>query len=587
MKRFRQNEDYTRDELNAARGGVDAASPREPGVMSFLTPTNKKSKGFELIENLDPNSPVSAQTKKTKKSLFGKRKQEEDPFFTQDTDESSSQGQSVNYFETLPLNDKESLIKALGDILHMKLPRNFITEIIGDDFNMVGRAKIEGSTKQLCHVIPVALIKSAIKNAIKNSATPDEKLKNLKPILLTATKSKKGYAIDIEALNSEAFDDIRDEVNQHAYTNTNEAVFMSPGAADHVFKTPSRKAQAFMDFAKKNTKYVDDSYAKILHQLSDHNLANIFAELVTRFAIVLFNKSDNVVFAPEGNNLRYEIRLFEDSDEAQNATEKYQVISAKELKGKAENPKDIDGRIRVVSNEGNSVKASIKALEALKDIILQPKNINTYNKNHNKKLVLGNVCEGEISKYNNPLESNDTASIANHFAKHLYRVFDLKALEKDVFVPTYRGVKGDKYKIYSSASGEKTSEYCFDEGQEYRKDSINAAQGYKSDEFFRSVEKDLKILPQKLAELFVLGFSPFVPLAKNGYELYDSFLQSLVHLAEIDHEISEENIFLNNVQEICFSLMPFDLSFGDEEFKREEICLSGHEQSHEDSISSL
>ncbi len=454
-------------------------------------------------------------------------------------------------------HDKDSLIKELQKALSIISPK-VLASIEENDVIILGREKIEGTRKQLCHIIPVALIKNQVKQLIAESKNQEDMVKKLQPVLLMASKFMQGGAISEEDLNSAEYEGvpktpIRKSTRVNSIDTPNNSkitYFFSPGALGNLGLTPVKIGKATKKFKAENTKYINKVYEKLVEQCEGEvNILNIFAELVTRYIIALSSKGENIVFAPEGNTIRYEIRLF-DKEEYATAKPSYEILTAKELKQKLEHNEITKSEyIRIVDNEGAKVDQSINAINLLISIVksdyVEGDYIDLYNKKLNQVIKLANSDE-DIITYNSDLTEKN---IHHHIAKTLYQMFDLKALEEYVLVPIPRKFQGSKIKVLPSATASETNDYMIDDGAEYREYSVNSAQGYPDNRFFRSKEKDLEILPKELAKLFIVGVNPFSSYYKHNSSVMKKALDSLIHLAATDYEMNEsaENNLSQNV----------------------------------------
>ncbi len=75
---------------------------------------------------------------------------------------------------------------------------------------------------------------------------------------------------------------------------------------------------------------------------------------------------------------------------------------------------------------------------------------------------------------------------------------------------------------------------------------LNSETGFKDDSFFRSREKDLKILPQKIVELFIIGTMPFATFVTGFLNSSKKFLptcfEKLVALAATDYCLKDQEL---------------------------------------------
>ena len=436
-------------------------------------------------------------------------------------------------------------------------------------FNVLGRTKVQGSSsKQMRHVIPYSFISKLIEHIIVTSLSPQESFSSLIDILPIFVHAQKGFALTAEDLASPPFkahsSPIKASANRLMKTGGKITYLLSPGQKK-LIGSPSKQQIAERDFPQQNLEYIKSKMQELSEIIGscDSNTAIIASELLSRFIFSISNQSDNISFAKEGNTAPYEIRLYETIEAAAAAKKDYEVVTAKELKEmKVSN---ITKCIRLVNNEGARVKAAPKALDNLNKIIdhyvmhneLSVNLIKHYNKT-NFKLKLANSSE-LLPDYNNNIPTSAIsvqlikAAISKHLAKILYNVFDLTALEQDILIPC---IRGSKLNIYTHASGNRISKYSIGSGDDYRKKEINAAHGYSSNNVFRTIERDLQILPQKLAELFIIATHPFNHLNHANQELSEQSLSDLINLAAIDYNMQNETstAFTKSTHEIYNSL---------------------------------
>lgn len=468
---------------------------------------------------------------------------------------------------------KHEILAQLERTLHAKLSHSVMTDITFFEdtaqFNVLGRTKVQGSSsKQMRHVIPYSFISKVIEHIVTTSLSPQESFSGLIDVLPIFVHAQKGFALTAEHLASSPFkalsSPIRASANRSMEIGGTTMYLLSPGQKK-LLGTPSKQQIAAKGFPQQNLEYIKSemqTFSEIIGSC-DSNTAIIASELLSRFIFSISNQSDNISFAKEGNTASYEIRLYKTKKAAAAAKKDYEVVTAKELKEMKVN--SITKCIRLVNNEGARVKAAPKSLDNLNKIIdhyvmhneLNVNLIKNYNKT-NFKLKLANSSE-LLPGYNNDIPTSAISAqliktaISKHVAKILYNVLDLTALEQDILIPCRRG---GKLNIYTHASGDRISKYSIGSGDDYRENEINAARGYSSDNVFRTIERDLQILPQKLAELFIIATHPFNHLNHANQELSEQSLNNLIHLASIDYNMKLETsrVFSESTREIYNSL---------------------------------
>lgn len=453
---------------------------------------------------------------------------------------------------------KAKILNFLEEVIHLDLQNTLLTDIVfsdkGGTLTVVGRTKLDGISKQLNHVIPVSFIKNLIDASITNSDCPKTALNLLTKQLTILAHSQEGFAITSEQLEKEEYSEIAtiapNLYDRQVSTSLSNIFLFSPSKREILFKTPTKQEIAKKEYPAHNKAFISKAmelFAEAINE-TDENTATIACEALARFIFIVCSKGKNVSFATEGNTLRYEIRLYDDPNDAEEAKENYTVVKSRELKNYDLNT--INGCIRIVNCEGVKVKETPKALKILNEIIewynlFDGENehlLKTYNTKYNSAIILSN-SEKDISIYNTELTAkNYTSDLCYHVAKQLYLTFDLKALEDIVLVPT---PKGD-IKVYISSKGTRIAKYSIINGEEYREMQLNSATEFSDDSFFRSREKDLAILPQKIVELFVIGTMPFAGFTSgffnSGIKFLSSCLEKLINLAAFDYCLNEENL---------------------------------------------
>lgn len=474
------------------------------------------------------------------------------------------------FHEDRPLQDlniihKEKILAFLTSVLHVDIQNSILTDIVfsegGGELTVVGRASIDGSSKQMNHIIPVLFIKNIINTAVIESNSPFDVMKLLSDKIIVLARNQKGFAISSEKLETPEYSKIAEASegihDRSLSTQEGTVYFFSPGKQALLFTSPGKQSKAREEYSLHNAEFLNRAMELFAEAINDHNTATIACEALSRFIFIMCSKGENISFAKEGNTLPYEIRAYND-DDAMNDLNNYRVLQPRELVGA--DPEIVGGCIRIVNCEGARIKSIPKALKTLDNIIFKfnmfenvnIETITNYNNNHNNLINLANY-EGDISLYNTPVSvENYKIALCHHIAKQLYLAFDLKALEDIVFVPEIN----DDIKVYPSAKGKRAATYSLKNGHEYRSEQLNSAQGYNDDRFFRSKEKDLSILVQKITELFIIGTMPFGAFVTGFIDLEEDFLStcfhSLLKLASMDHNIEGQN--LEGFQESSVSL---------------------------------
>lgn len=453
---------------------------------------------------------------------------------------------------------KSKILSFLESILHLDLQNSLLTDIVfseeGSSFTVVGRTKLDGTSKQLNHIIPVSFIKNLIDITIKNSKNPKLALKLLSQQLIVLAQSQEGFSITSEQLEKQEYSKIAKIApsifDRQITANSFNTMLFSPGKQSLLFKTPTKHKIAKKLYPLHNKIFISKAMELFAEALSssDENTATIACEALARFIFIVCSKGKNISFASEGNTLHYEIRLYDDADDASQGNDKYSVVKSREL---VDLDSDIiSGCIRIVNCEGIRIKEIPKALSILNEIIkwhnlfeeTTDDLLEKYNIQYNSIITLSNSTE-DISPYNAKLtEKNYTTILYHHIAKQLYLAFDLKALEDVVFVPE---LKGD-VKVYTSSKGKRTATYSIIDGEDYREMQINTATSFSDESFFRNKEKDLKILPQKIVELFIIGTMSFAEFATGFLKSKTKFLstcfEKLISLAALDYCLTDESL---------------------------------------------
>ncbi len=474
--------------------------------------------------------------------------------------------------------------KALAESLHVQLPKHFLVDISEKDLLVVGRPHTHGSAKLHCHIIPFAFVKHMIKGLIQESVDVKELVEKLSALVVMAAKSQRGFAIKSSDLEREEYRAIKPKMSQHydrVIKGEEEGVFLaSPGKQDKIFSTPSKMQKAAQEFSKYNLEFIASALRDIKSMILDHNTSVVFSEILSRYVFDLLNSGENVVFAKEGNTLRYEIRLYDDEDDAFRGNDDYKVVSSRVLKAlvmpHSEANEEIYSRVRIVDAEGPHVKTGCLAIDQLNKILLDSSNLGyiaNYNYQYNLKLILANY-QDDLEVYNGPIDATGRIDdqIANHLAKTLYCCLDLKALEDLVFVASRKG-----YEVMVGAKGSRKVKYAFKAGEDYRNEEMDKA--ICREEFLRTPSKSKEILPSKLAELFLIGTATFSSYFKAHEEFKVLCLAKLIEIAFKDYGIIEEEqmVFTNQTKDaldsFSINLLPYHIGSPQLRLMGEEIGL--------------
>ncbi len=115
-------------------------------------------------------------------------------------------------------------------------------------------------------------------------------------------------------------------------------------------------------------------------------------------------------------------------------------------------------------------------------------------------------------------------------------MLDLKALENHVLIPSRK--KG-KIEIYQCAKGETTDKFYICSGEESRDAHIGYAD-YNKKVVFRSKDLDLKILPNKLVEMLIIGTYNFNNFSCFEHNFIKMALEQLINLFELEYEMTQK-----------------------------------------------
>ena len=480
---------------------------------------NKFSTRYQLPQEQEELDELEEYSKLRKATLL--KEQEE-----LDTLELSSQDSYTDSVKSMELSDdldepfvkpksptkfvnKTKLNEVLSIILNVKLDDKVLVDIIfGNKTVIVGRAKINGTSKQLSHIVPHSLIELIVKSMSNNSAELMIKLQ--KAVMLFIDLH--GYSFTQEELAQKEYKLIAAKSHGSSALSTpskkNTYSLVTPKSLKAVDISPTK--------AQKATKLFEDKYPKFVTKAVGE-LVDIFHD-------------------------------YENTD---------------------------DGYIRVVKNEGAKVANILKDLKKINDIIdLAQKGepIDEYEYN-DKSLKLANIDKAKNIRF---FEKYDTTLTSKNFgefwpiyvAKKLWEIFDLKALEEEVFVLVKSpGIAPKKaLTVYTSAKGVKTKQYCIKDGDDYREELIESVKHkYSKKITFREQEltEDFIIFLAKkvLHHLSVasMAFVNFGTKFKPNSDLEESFLD----LVQTDYQMKKTTLSIftdaiNHYKETQFPYVDHD-----------------------------
>ncbi|UCM86455.1 MAG: hypothetical protein LF885_07380 (plasmid) [Rickettsia endosymbiont of Culicoides impunctatus] len=459
-----------------------------------------------------------------------------------------------------------------------------------NDTIILGRPPVLGSAKkQMRHVTPYSFIEYLIKSKIKsyNSMSDDNPILRLTEPLKLFASDQKGLGLHKEQYEKLKVDlqkqgdfyhaKVLTSISGHTYYLIDDDKILEKVSVE------IKQNMSFCETYNKNMgKLIDHSVKILQHAIRDENTLSIASEAIARFVLTLFNQRLYTAFPDEGNTLNYEIRYYEQKSQALDPKGKnFTIYTHDDMVNLCKSPAYLlNNKIRIVNNEGNIIKNTIKALEVI-DSILQLCNINekaniankvnNYAKYDTQIKVHGDSLN--LEQYNNQLSTSfleDIHLYYHHIAKHLYKAFDLKPLEYKVFVPTQHSDAKNKVIVLPSADVLKTATYHLISGDDYREDQVNSARGYNKEVIFRneiSQEEFTPLLIRKILDhvhVSIMLFLSFTSII-NGVENYPkAILKAFTRLVAYDYsEIADKQEFINNVLEKSSTIKVFNLSDAD------------------------
>lgn len=516
---------------------------------------------------------------------------------------------------------KEQIIDFISRLVGKDYSRKVLVDIIFSEkpehensLTVVGRSETIGSsTKQMRHVTPCAFLIEIIKSNILGSLTPYQSLEGIIKFVILLLPQEKGAAFssqDLELYDTSLGEAVISSSSKHMEYSASptskgkqKVHFVSPNKMDQIidaFNTPTKLNIAIEKYQTLYGQFCKAGFKQLIEAVKDDtNDATIAAEAIARMIFILFNQRDNAVYPTEGNTLSTEIRYYRTMEDAAAKNKDYEVLTAKELKDKISQKNDINGKVRIVDCEGSQVKKSKDALESLNKMLSSSINflttkkkkakIDDYNKNYNKLVKLTNEILdplelSKISPYNINISEKATADEINyHVAKHLFVVFDYKALEEDVFVQSRTKSEQKTYSAYTTAKTDNLSyNFQFLNGDDYRTKSTLVVQSYNDQAIFRNEEQlDLdESLPLKLSKLatkivehaFICLLS-FTSLSKK--KVLDSVLEKFTKIISYEHNVEEQDLY-SNVKDLAKTKMSHMGSISNPS-KESKICFKENE----------
>lgn len=504
---------------------------------------------------------------------------------------------------------KETIHEFIERIVGKGFSKHVLTDMVfkqeQEDENsliVVGRAQVAGSSKkQMRHVTPHAFIVEVIKSQVEKAYDPSGFLTSMIDLVLMLMPKEEGAAISSKDLSSSSYDMIREDIIKYSSKSMevdtsaenkenadNKVYFISPTRVNKAYeksRTPTKKNKAIEEYNIAYKDFCRIAFNKLIKSIKDDvNGGTIAAEAIARMILMLFNQQKNAAYPTEGNTMKGEIRYYEYEEDAAASNNEYEVLTAKELKQKFDDEEDINGKVRIVDNEGPQVTNSKEALGLLNDLIFEVKNsvlikneilasnIETYNAKYNKIIKLENKepdssVSDEIKQYYNDLTDKVSEyDLYYQAAKHLFIVFDYKALEDTVFVLSRRANQ-DFIEAYEGVKkSAKPQKFVFKDGKKYREDKTEDAGGYNGKAIFRNDEQDdldkdggkkLENLANKIAEHGIISLLPFGNL--NTDQAIKSILGNFSNVVAQDHNVDAPQLCAK-VEEKTKILLPKNLS---------------------------
>lgn len=475
---------------------------------------------------------------------------------------------------------KEALHHFLHNILEIALSDEILVDVTlkqksENSLIVLGRPPVQGSArKQMRHVTPFSFIKHLIKAYIKSSSSPENLLNRLSHSLKLFFQNDEGLCIKKSHYDQLQFNTDINKIKIETSKGT--FYLISKQSLDakkiNTFSlTEKQTEKAIKKYPKQKNKVIEYAINYLQKAIIDENTYNIACETLIRFIFTLFNQKPYTAFPQEGNTLPYEIRLYGNPKDAEQGDERsdFEIITAREISQKIKRQENLKYRIRIVDNEGSKVSKTIAALKQIDNIIARykfakyktgteegakkfiQKDLEKYNQHFNTFLKLPNARSAYTKKIiklcNEELNvDNFQYQLQNHIAKHLYIVFDLKPLEKTIFVPSTSSDLAEKSMYVFK--GQNKAKYSIKMGKQYRESQKQKAQGYNKQVIFRNEEPNIDVLAEKTIDHVQISTTTFLSeefsSLTQGFENNQSYpsiiLQSFATLVASAYEIKEE-----------------------------------------------
>lgn len=343
-------------------------------------------------------------------------------------------------------------------------------------------------------------------------------------------------------------------------------------------KLNDEQYQAAKNLYQKRKKQIWEEGIKYLHSnIQDENTYNIVCEILSRFILTLFNQKSSVAFPEECNTQIQEIRSYDKLDDAEEGNKKYQIVTARDILTKFQVGEDLNRKIRIVKIEGNLIRFVPPKLKAINKILTLLQNsdiihdsldtLNTLLTNYNSlphtPIYFANfLCPEEIEINCNKLPIGENlvdkttiddwsivddlkSLLINHIAKNLYLVFDFKALEKTIFVPSKLTEVIASIEVFNSAEGKKRTDFHLQDGLQYRKKEKEVINKINSNPRKRNKitvrpEEEFNLLTKKAMEHLEISLKAFFSTIPTDQQL--AVVKSFINLVLLDYGITQEDL---------------------------------------------
>lgn len=576
----------------------------EKDKLAIKAATKKKKLKIEIQQLKDKNDKLAIKAATKKKKLKTENKKL--------VETNQTLQEKLTVLETpAPQIPKDKIHTFLEKILAQSLVPNVLTDILlstetENKFASVGRPPVEGSSKkQMRHVIPYTLTKELIDLIVSKAPSATNLLDGLMKSIVEFLHHD-GLCLTESALMVTPLKKVKDTVVQSSkrvLQTDQDNYYLLDHAIESLF-TPNTKKQASLDYKQKQAEFVTIALNTLKTAILDNNTKLLASEALTRFMFTLFNKKAHAAFPEEGNTLNYEIRLYESALEAKKGGKGFEVMTSWEIAEKLEQAGSstaLNGRIRIVDNEGFKVKESIKALSLLDTIIKKynakvdnSNDLGNYNLKYNFKLKLTNSApQLTLKPYNTTLTVENLKTTTHyHIAKILYRIFDFKPLECKVFVTIEKtSVPANAVQVLELATGNNKKIYTIKDGKAYRKAAKDKAKGYNKDATFRSEETDVQLLAELASNHINFCKLPFIYFSYGftDKEYSTNYIpiikQAFFELLASDYTITNKEVFDNYInKDTTVKVLDFGAPNAD---ITHEIMVAGDDGTHESALNFL